>query len=43
VERADELREKWGTAEGQVWGLGAFTRCPKCGKRHELPGSGGGA
>lgn len=36
VERADELREKWGTAEGQVWGLGPFTRCPSCGKRHEL-------
>ena len=43
VERADELREKWGTAEGQVWGLGAFTHCPKCGKRHELPATGGAA
>jgi len=33
---AEKLREKWKTNVGDVWGLGAFTACPKCGKVHEL-------
>lgn len=32
----EQLREKWGTALGQLWGMGKFTRCPKCGKVHPL-------
>ena len=36
IDRADELREKWGVKSGDMWGLGAFTVCPKCGKVHGL-------
>lgn len=36
IDRADELREKWGVKTGDLWGMGKYTRCPKCGKRHDL-------
>ena len=36
IDKAAELQEKWGTALGQVWEMGPFTICPKCGKRHDL-------
>jgi len=36
LDRADELQDKWKVERGDVWGLGAFTVCPKCGKVHEL-------
>jgi len=36
IDRAAELQEKWQAERGQVWGIGAFTRCPKCGKVHNL-------
>ena len=36
MDRAAELQEKWQTATGQVWGMGAYTVCPKCGKVHNL-------
>jgi len=36
IDRAEELREKWGVETGQLWGMGKHTTCPKCGKRHEL-------
>lgn len=36
VDRAEELREKWGVQTGQLWGIKPFTICPKCGKRHNL-------
>jgi len=32
IDRAEELREKWGTALGQVWEIGHYYECPKCGK-----------
>ncbi len=35
IERADELRKKWGTERGQVWGLGTYYECD-CGEIHEL-------
>ena len=36
IDRAAELQEKWQTAMGQVWGMGAYTVCPECGKVHDL-------
>ena len=36
VDRAAELREKWGVKTGDLWGMGKYTKCPKCGKRHDL-------
>jgi len=36
IDKAEELREKWGVQVGQVWGFKPFTTCPKCGKRHDL-------
>jgi hypothetical protein len=36
IDRADELRQKWGVEAGQLWGMGKHTICPKCGKRHNL-------
>lgn len=36
IDRAEELRKKWGVEVGQLWGLGAYTICPQCGKRHDL-------
>ena len=36
ISKADELQEKWGTRLGQVWGMGAYTVCPECGKVHDL-------
>lgn len=36
VDRAEELRQKWGVKTGDLWGLGKYTVCPKCGKRHDL-------
>ena len=34
IDRAAELQEKWGTKLGDLWGMGAFYKCPKCGKIH---------
>jgi ParB-like chromosome segregation protein Spo0J len=31
-----QLQVKWGTRVGDIWGLWATTRCPKCGKVHDL-------
>ena len=36
IDRAAELQEKWGVKTGDVWGMGAYTVCPKCGKVHNL-------
>ncbi len=36
MDKAEELREKWGVKTGNMYGLGAFTVCPKCGKIHDL-------
>lgn len=36
INKAEELREKWGVNSGDLWGLGKFTVCPKCGKVHDL-------
>lgn len=36
MDRADELQQKWGTAVGQVWGIGPCAVCPSCGKVHDL-------
>ena len=36
INRAAELAEKWGTRQNQLWGMGRITKCPKCGKIHNL-------
>lgn len=36
VDKAAELREKWGVEAGMMFGLGKVTYCPKCGKMHRL-------
>ena len=36
MSRADELQEKWGVKLGDLWGIGRYTVCPKCGKMHAL-------
>lgn len=36
IDKAEELREKWGVKLGNMYGLGKFTVCPKCGKVHDL-------
>jgi len=36
IDKAEELKEKWGVKTGNMYGLGAFTVCPKCGKIHDL-------
>ena len=36
IDKAEELREKWGVKTGNMYGLGAFTVCPKCGKIYDL-------
>ena len=36
IDKADALREKWGVETGMMFGLGKFTKCPKCGKVHSL-------
>ena len=37
LDKAAELLEVWGVKKGDLWGLGKFTVCPKCGKVHPLP------
>jgi ParB-like chromosome segregation protein Spo0J len=37
IDKAAELQVKWETSLGQMWGMGAFTKCPGCGKIHALP------
>ena len=37
VDKAAELQAKWGVKTGDLWGMGKYTKCPKCGKRHDLP------
>ena len=36
VDRAEELREKWGVELGDMFGMGAFYKCPQCGKIHQV-------
>lgn len=36
VDKASELQAKWGVKPGDLWGMGRYTKCPKCGKRHDL-------
>ena len=36
IDKAEELRVKWGVETGQLWGLGKGYYCPKCGKWHDL-------
>jgi hypothetical protein len=36
IDRAEELRKKWGVRTGMMFGLGKITFCPKCGKMHHL-------
>jgi len=38
VERAVELQKKWKVRTGDLFGLGAVAKCPKCGKIHNLDG-----
>ena len=37
IDKAAELLEVWKVKTGDLWGLGKFTVCPKCGKVHNLP------
>jgi hypothetical protein len=30
IDRAEELRQKWGTERGQLWEIGRRVQCPKC-------------
>lgn len=32
IDKAAELRERWGVETGQLWALGRVVKCPKCGK-----------
>lgn len=36
MDKAEELQKKWGVKSGDLWGLGKGTRCPKCGRWHDL-------
>lgn len=36
IDKAEELRIKWGVETGQLWGLGKGYYCPKCRKWHDL-------
>ena len=36
INRAEFLKEKWNTQQGQLWGIGKFTKCPKCKAIHNL-------
>ena len=36
IDKAEELREKWNVESGNMYGLGKYTKCPKCGKVHDL-------
>lgn len=36
IDKAEELREKWGVVSGQMWGMKPYTICPKCGRQHDL-------
>ena len=36
VDKAEELREKWGVELGQLWGMGKGYYCPKCRRWHDL-------
>jgi hypothetical protein len=38
IDRAAELLKKWKVKRGDLFGLGAYTVCPKCGKVHNLDG-----
>jgi hypothetical protein len=39
IDMASELQEKWQVKPGDLFGIGAFTRCPKCSKIHNLDGA----
>jgi hypothetical protein len=36
IDRAAELRKKWGVERGQIWGLGKIVYCPKCNAIHRI-------
>ena len=36
IDRAEELNKKWQVKMGDLFVLGAFAKCPKCGKEHDL-------
>ena len=36
IDKAEELRQKWGVQSGMMFGLGRITYCPKCKKMHRL-------
>src|SRR5512139_274499 len=36
IDKAEELREKWGVKTGDLWGMGKGYYCPKCRKWHDL-------
>ena len=36
IDKAEELRVKWGVEPGQLWQLGRIVYCPKCGKWHDV-------
>jgi hypothetical protein len=36
IDKAEILREKWNVRTGDMFGLGKYTKCPKCGKVHNL-------
>lgn len=38
IDRAAELLKKWKVKNGDLFGLGAIAKCPKCGKIHSLDG-----
>ena len=38
MDKAAELNKIWKVKSGDLFGLGAFTKCPKCGKEHSLDG-----
>ena len=37
IDKAEELQAKWKVKTGDLYGLGKYTVCPKCGKVHNLP------
>ena len=36
IDKAEELRVKWGVESGMMFGLGKGYYCPECGKWHDM-------
>ncbi|MFA5266195.1 MAG: hypothetical protein WC378_20420 [Opitutaceae bacterium] len=36
IDKAAELNKKWKVRTGDLFGLGAYAKCPKCGKDHSI-------